>query len=243
MPYSNLPILLVEGDEMLRYSFLEHFQRQGFFGIGAASADEALRILADRSVRMAIIDFDLPGGRGHLLADQLHVTNPQIPIVGHSSETELDAQLSAYSYGIDDLWMKPLPLSLAVAKCRAMLRRTLAETLTAAPLHLGDVTVDLRRQIVMRDHEPVALNEKELGIIRTLAMEEGAPVRRETLLAQVWGFDTRPAVRTVDNYIVSLRRKIERDPSEPQYLITVGGIGYRLNFSTPVRRRNGTTNT
>lgn len=243
MPFRNLPILLVEGDELLRYSFLEHLQRQGFFILGASSAEDAVRILADRSVRMAIIDFDLPGGRGHLLADQLHVTNPQIPIIGHSSETDLDAQLSAYSYGIDELWMKPQPLSLAIAKCRAMLRRTLAEALTDSPLQLGDVTVDLRRQIVMRDHEPVALNEKELGIIRTLAMEEGAPVRRETLLAHVWGFDTRPAVRTVDNYIVSLRRKIERDPSEPQYLITVGGIGYRLNFSLPILRRNGTLST
>jgi DNA-binding response OmpR family regulator len=176
MPFRNLPILLVEGDDELRYSFLEHLQRHGFFGIGASSAEDAVRILADRRVRMAIIDFDLPGGRGHLLADQLHVTNPQIPIIGHSSETDLDAQLSAYSYGIDELWMKPQPLSLAIAKCRAMLRRTLAEALTDSPLQLGDVTVDLRRQIVMRDHEPVALNEKELGIIRTLAMEEGAPL-------------------------------------------------------------------
>jgi DNA-binding response OmpR family regulator len=228
MPYRNLPILLVEGDDELRYSFLEHLQRHGFFGIGAASAEDAIKILTNRDIRMAIIDFDLSGGRGHQLADQLHVANPKIPIVGHLSDTDLDAQLAAYSYGIDDLWMKPIPLSLAVGKCRAMLRRTLTETLTDAPLQLGDVIIDLRRQIVMRDQKPLALNEKELGIIRTLAMEHGAPVRRETLMAHVWGFDSRSAVRTVDNYIVSLRRKIERDPSEPQYLLTVGGIGYRL---------------
>lgn len=62
-----------------------------------------------------------------------------------------------------------------------------------------------------------------------LALEDGAPVRRETLLARVWGYESAPVTRTVDNYIVALRRKLEIDPARPRYLVTVGGIGYRLN--------------
>jgi DNA-binding response OmpR family regulator len=93
----------------------------------------------------------------------------------------------------------------------------------------GDVTVDLHTRTVQRGEHVVELNDKEFGILRALLAEKGAPVRRQALLARVWGYESLPVTRTVDNYIVALRRKIEDDPTHPKYVLTVNGIGYRLH--------------
>ena len=120
-------------------------------------------------------------------------------------------------------------MSLALAKAQAMLRKHSALSLSADRIRMGDIEVDFRTRLVHRSGQRIDLSEMEYGILRTLALEDGAPVRRETLLARVWGYESAPVTRTVDNYIVALRRKLEIDPARPRYLVTVGGIGYRLN--------------
>ncbi|MBU3700059.1 MAG: response regulator transcription factor [Candidatus Kapabacteria bacterium] len=230
MPYRDLPILVVGGDARSRHAFLEYFQRNGLFGIEAESCSDAMKIMTRRTVNMAILDWDLPDNDAAHFASFVRSTDPLIPIIGYSEDNKLDKEIEAMSHGIDDFWHTSIPLIMATMKCRAMLRRSMAIALTEAPFQLGGVTIDLRKRLVWRDEMATTLKEKEFGIIRTLALEDGAPVRRETLIARVWGFDAPPATRTVDNYIVSLRRKIEHDPSEPQFLLTVGGIGYRLNL-------------
>ena len=229
MPYRSLPILIVDGDARVRRTFIEHFDEHGLLGIEADTCEEAISIIASRAVNMIIIDWDPQNVDTPQIASYLRSADPLLPIVAHGDEGNLDVQMSAFSCGVDDFWVKPFPLDIATAKCRAMLRRAMAVSLTEAPLQLGETTIDLRKRLVLRNDRPIKLNEKEFGIIRTLALEHGAPVRRETLIARVWGYDALPVTRTVDNYIVSLRRKIENDPSDPRFLLTVGGIGYRLN--------------
>lgn len=228
MPFRNLPILLVDSDDRFRRTIVDYFRHHGFLIIEVASIDEADTIIRERSIDMVILDWNLPGSDGVSFCSRLRSQFPQIPIVIMTDRSDLDAQLEAYMYEVDDYWPKPYPMSLAVAKTRSILRRIKTLSTSDDPFVLGDVTIDLRKRVIIRNGEATLLGDKEYGILRALALEDGAPVRRETLLARVWGFDSLPVSRTIDNYIVALRRKIEEDPSQPQFLLTVGGIGYRL---------------
>lgn len=221
-------ILLVDDDQRYCRSFCEYFKKHGFKVIDAGSAEEAEKIIDTTHIDLAIIDWTLPGTDGVQLCSKLRTLHPEMPLVLLTGRADLDSQLEAYTYGADDYWTKPFPMSLAVAKVHAMLRKHVALTLHADRIRMGDVEVDFRTRTVHRNGQQVDLSEKEYGILRTLALEEGAPVRRETLLARVWGYEEVPVTRTVDNYIVALRRKLENDPARPRYLVTVGGIGYRL---------------
>ena len=229
MPFSSSPIVLVDDDERFRRSFVDYFRRHGLTVLEAGTVEEAESIIAERVVAMAIVDWKLPGTDGITLCTRLRLNYPQLPLILLTARADLDSQLEGFTYGIDDYWPKPYPLSLAAAKARSILRRALVHSTSEDPFMLGNVTIDLRRRVIIRNNNVYAMKDKEYGILRVLAMEDGAPVRRETLLSRVWGYDALPVTRTVDNYIVSLRRKIEEDVRSPRYLLTVGGVGYRLN--------------
>lgn len=225
----SLSILLVDDDERFSRSFMEYFRKHGLKMVEVGSSEEAEKLIAQSHIDLAIIDWKLPGADGVELCSKLRTLYPEMPLVILTGRADLDSQLEGYTYGADDYWTKPFPMSLALAKVQAMLRKHNALTLRSDRIRMGDVEVDFRTRLVYRKGQRVDLSEKEYGILRTLALENGAPVRRETLLTRVWGYDSVPVTRTVDNYIVALRRKLEEDPARPQYLVTVGGIGYRLN--------------
>ena len=228
MEERGLLIMLVDDDERFRRSFCEYFKKHGLKIVDVGSAEEGEKVVDSTHIDLAIIDWKLPGTDGVELCSKLRTTHPEMPLVILTGRADLDSQLEGYTYGADDYWTKPFPMSLALAKSQAMLRKHVALTLRADRIRMGEVEVDFRTRTVHRNGQRVDLSEKEYGILRTLALEDGAPVRRETLLARVWGYDAVPVTRTVDNYIVNLRRKLEDDPARPRYLVTVGGIGYRL---------------
>ncbi|MEN9796142.1 MAG: hypothetical protein RLZZ150_1119 [Bacteroidota bacterium] len=229
MDERGMSIMLVDDDERYRRSFSEYFRKHGLKIVEVGSAEEAEKVVSHSHVDLAIIDWTLPDTDGVQLCSKLRTLYPEMPLVILTGRVDLDSQLEGYTYGADDYWTKPFPMSLALAKAQAMLRKHTALTLRADRIRMGDIEVDFRTRLVHKNGKRVDLSEKEYGILRTLALEDGAPVRRETLLARVWGYDSVPVTRTVDNYIVALRRKLEIDPARPQYLVTVGGIGYRLN--------------
>ncbi|MEY3385495.1 MAG: hypothetical protein RIR53_306 [Bacteroidota bacterium] len=229
MPATILPVLLIENDDRLRRSFLEYFRRHGLSIVEAVDIDDADAVLSNTQVGMAIVDGDLPGADGASSCGRLRSANPMLPIVLMTHRVDLDSQLKGFTYGIDDYWQKPFPLSLAVAKSRALLRRISVQPASHDPFCLGSTLVDMHKRVIVRQGNVIPLKSKEYGILLTLIEAEGGPVRRDALLASVWGYRSTPVTRSVDNYIVSLRQKIEDDPRNPRYLITVGRVGYRLN--------------
>ena len=126
-------------------------------------------------------------------------------------------------YGEEEASMKEL-----IARVRALLRRADREVQAVDTLTFGQVQVDFIQGACMRDGEPLDLNAKELQMLRVLAEHRGEPVSREHFLDVVWDYHAHPTTRTVDNYIASLRKKLEVDPAEPTYILTVRGLGYRL---------------
>ncbi|MBU3740812.1 MAG: response regulator transcription factor [Candidatus Kapabacteria bacterium] len=222
-------LLIIEDDERMRRSYADYFRHHGHRVIEAGSAEEAAEVADISHFDLAIVDWSLPGTDGVAFCTRLRAQRPDVPIVLLTGRADLDSQLEGYTYGVDDYWTKPFPLSLALVKVQALLRRHNHESIPNDRISFGDVVVDLHTRTVQRDGQHIELSDKEFGILRALLAEKGAPVRRQALLARVWGYESLPVTRTVDNYIVALRRKIEDDPAHPKYVLTVNGIGYRLH--------------
>ncbi len=129
--------------------------------------------------------------------------------------------------GADDYVVKPFSLRELLARIHVHLRRSQKENLQS-PVRVGIAEVDFNRHLLIRDGEALEISAKELDLLRFLVAHRGQVVARETLLAQVWGHPQDIITRTVDNFIVRLRKKIEPDPTHPRYLLTVHGSGYKL---------------
>lgn len=224
----NAFVLIVDDDELFRASISDYYRQYDYRVLEGSSGEEALQIVQNGHVDVAIIDWMMPGINGLTLAATLRSLAPNLPIVMLTGRADLDSQLEGFMYGIDDYWVKPFPLSLSIAKVQALLRRRDAESSPDEVFSLGTATIDMRKRSITKDGKVYQLKDKEFGILRVLVSEQGAPVRRQSILARVWGYETLPITRTVDNYIVDLRRKIEDDPRDPKYIVTVSGLGYRL---------------
>jgi DNA-binding response OmpR family regulator len=130
--------------------------------------------------------------------------------------------------GADDYVTKPFSIPELLARVRALLRRANAGTSLPERVSFGDVRVEFERYEAVRGERAVRLSPKEFGVLRLLAAREGEVVSRTDLLHEVWGYDRYPTTRTVDNHMASLRSKLEEDPANPRFLLTVHGVGYKF---------------
>src|SRR5262249_47371870 len=130
--------------------------------------------------------------------------------------------------GADDYVTKPCSIRELLARVRAQLRRAGASDSMPAELRFGDVTVDFRRYEAAKNGEPIPLTRKEFSVLRMLAAKSGEVVRRDDIVSEVWGYDASTSTRTVDNHVLTLRSKLEKNPAEPRHLLTVHGVGYKL---------------
>ena len=139
-------------------------------------------------------------------------------------------RVTGLDMGADDYVAKPFSLPELLARVRSLLRRSSAAAKPALPstIVFNDVVVDFRRFEATKGNVPCKLSRKEFGLLRFLASRPGEAVTREELLDLVWGHDSYPTTRTVDNHVASLRSKLEDLPASPDFLLTVHGVGYKL---------------
>jgi DNA-binding response OmpR family regulator len=147
-----------------------------------------------------------------------------------TAKGQVEDRVTGLDAGADDYLVKPFSTQELLARARALLRRARRQGRTPAKLKLGEVEIDLARQSALRAGKPLHLTAKEFAILRLMAETPGEPVSRERFLDAVWGYTAFPTTRTVDNHLASLRGKIEPDPDSPRWLLTVHGIGYKLEL-------------
>jgi DNA-binding response OmpR family regulator len=220
-------ILLVEDDEHIRASLRLVFEDEGHTVVEAASGEAALRALDRRSPDIVLIDVMLPGIDGFELCRQIRKSS-NLPILMLTALTDSHDVVAGLEAGADDYVTKPaIPKELS-ARVRALLRRARSDDGGPESLAFGDLEVIPDAGIVRRAGEEVALTRTEFRLLCELATNAGRVLSREVLLERVWGYDYFGDGRLVDVHVRRLRTKVEGDPSEPQHIMTVRGLGYRL---------------
>ncbi len=215
---------------MLRGLVAESLTAAGFKVLLAPGPEEGFRRATREHPDLVLLDWKMPGETGDSLCRRLRSHGVRCPIVMLTSLDDPTSQVEVLEDGADDYWVKPVPLRVMVARINAVLRRQARQARLMDIIEGDGLRIDPQRRHVSLHGKHVSLGVKEWGILEHLLLAEGGPVSREQLLTAVWHYDRPPDSRTVDNYVMTLRRKLEADPLSPRYVLTVRGVGYRFDL-------------
>ena len=227
-------VLVVEDDANLAAGVMENLRAEGYEVSLAGDGEQALTWLAAHGCALVILDVMLPGADGLTVCRTLRGRGNTTPVLFLTARGDPADRVRGLEAGGDDYLAKPFHLEEFLLRVRAILRRwdwyrSASATADTAVLRFGGNEVDFR---VFRARawtgESQELTEKEAMILKVLAEHAGQIVSREDLLERVWGYDVFPSTRTVDNFILRLRKRFEKDPANPRHFLTVWGVGYRF---------------
>ena len=226
-------VLLVEDEAHLAEVVGDNLALEGFDVERVADGRRALERARAEPPDLIVLDVMLPGIDGFEVCRTLRAEGCRVPILFLTARVGSDDRVRGLELGGDDYLGKPFELRELILRVHAILRRGSWERSPIERGHvqeIGRATLDLRAYTVTRDGRTETLGVKEALILRYLLERAGEAVSRAEILDRVWGYEAYPTTRTVDNFIVRLRRWIEPDPSDPQHIRTVRGIGYRLTM-------------
>jgi len=196
----------------------------------ASDGEAGLRRAREEKPDLILLDIMMPRLDGFAVCAELRRLAIPIPILMLTAKGQIEDRVVGLDAGADDYLVKPFSTEELLARVRALIRRTHRQGCAPARLKLGPVEIDLARQTARHGPRPLHLTPKEFAMLRLLAETPGVPVSRDRFLDVVWGYTAFPTTRTVDTHIASLRAKIEPDPEVPRWLLTVHGVGYRLDL-------------
>ncbi|HLL69216.1 MAG TPA: response regulator transcription factor [Micromonosporaceae bacterium] len=221
-------ILVAEDDPKQAHLVRLYLEREGHSVLTVADGRAALEQARSRRPDLVVLDVMMPGVDG-LDVCRILRTESKVPILLLTARSTEDDVLLGLDIGADDYVTKPYSPRELTARIRALLRRSgVIAPDGDAPLTVGDLTVDAGRFEVQVGGRPVELTAKEFGILEVLAAAPGRVFTRAQIIERAFGFDQYVLERTVDAHVMNLRRKIESDPTEPRYVQTVYGRGYRM---------------
>ena len=221
-------ILLVEDEPSQLMVLRDYLTDLGYQVLEARSGIEGLNSAKRNLPDLVIADWLMPQMTGVELCEKLRDYGFTGPLVLMTSKNDLESQLGGLQKGADDYWIKPVPLKLIKAKIEALFRRKTTDKFESSDIEIGAAKFDPERAVLQADGKEVELNPKEAGILKLLLLKRGAPVSRDRLLASVWGYENLPNTRTVDNYVMSLRRKLESAAGPKVSIVTKRSVGYLL---------------
>jgi two-component system, OmpR family, alkaline phosphatase synthesis response regulator PhoP len=224
-------LMVVEDEAHLAEVICDNLALEGYSVATESDGARALETIRKDKPALVLLDVMLPGMDGFAICERLRQEKNDVPILFLTAKTANDDRVRGLELGGDDYLGKPFELRELILRVRAILRRTQwyrAATQDGESLTLGEARVDFRTYTATVRGATYELSTKEAMILRALAEQPGVVVPRAEILDRVWGYDAFPTTRTVDNFIVRLRRVLEPDPQNPRYIHTVRGTGYRL---------------
>jgi DNA-binding response OmpR family regulator len=225
-------ILIVEDERAVARGLEYGLASEGFAVLWAATGQRALELARVEDPHLILLDLRLPDVSGFDVCRQLRAEGRKMPILMLTARDEEVDKVLGLELGADDYVVKPFSLRELVSRIRALLRRAygdLAVGLTGERVSFGDVEVDLERLLVHRQGRLVGLTPTEFRLLRHLVAHPGRPFSRDELIEAVWGYDSSVgSARTVDVHIRHLRKKLEEDPANPRWIVTVWGVGYKF---------------
>ncbi|NOX57646.1 MAG: response regulator transcription factor [Planctomycetes bacterium] len=219
-------ILLVEDDERIRLEVLDALQAGGFVVSVAATLKEATD-LVQNGFDLVLLDLGLPDGDGLDLCRSLRASGDDMPIILLTARDAPEQRVRGLDVGADDYVVKPFHMPELVARIRGLLRRSGSKTATGL-LRADTLWLDPQARTVGRDDQRLDLKPREFDLLQFMMTNPGRAWTRDQLIERVWGKSFDGDARTVDLHIARLRSKIETDPSDPRYVETVWGVGYRF---------------
>jgi two-component system alkaline phosphatase synthesis response regulator PhoP len=227
-------VLVVEDDPHLAAGVMENLRAEGYEVAAVGDGRAALEWLRTGSCALIVLDVMLPGLDGLTVCRTLRDEGNNTPVLFLTARGDPADRVRGLEAGGDDYLAKPFHLKEFLLRVRAILKRwdwyrSASATAATAVLRFGGNEVDFRAfRARAWNGEAQELTEKEAMILKVLAEHGGEIVSREDLLERVWGYDVFPSTRTVDNFILRLRKRFERDPANPRHFLTVWGVGYRF---------------
>lgn len=226
-------ILVVEDEANVGRTLTERLTGEGFRVTWAKTSAEGLAADAEERADLALLDVGLPDESGFELAAALRRRHPQTAIVFVTAFGTPEDRVRGLELGAEDYIVKPFHFKELLLRIQNALRRarllSKAETRFDRPLRVGRARVDLKRMEVRSDDRTQTLTHKECAVLTLLLEKQGAVLARDEILDRAWAPDEFPTPRTVDNFIVRLRRLIEPDPAEPRVIRSIRGVGYQLD--------------
>ena len=222
-------ILYVEDEKALRMTVGDRLRNEGYNVDFAADGDDGLRKATGLPFDLIILDLMLPGRDGFSVCEEIRKAGLITPILMLTARGQTKDKVKGLKTGADDYVTKPFHMQELMARVEALLRRIPASPESHGGVdQFGSVRIDRKGTSVTRDGEPINLSAREFQLLKYFVDHPGTTLSREELLTQVWGYSASTFTRTVDVHIASLRQKLEADPRQPRYIVTVQRLGYKF---------------
>lgn len=221
-------IIIIEDDRAILRGLKDNLEYESYEVLTATDGEQGYRLIKEQSPDLIVLDLMIPKMDGYELCRKVRsegVTTPILMLTARSQEMD---RVHGLDIGADDYVTKPFSVPELLARIRAILRRAQLPTDLPGNLSFDDVVVDFTCFEARKGRQALKLSRKEFGVLRLLASRAGQVISRNEMLDEVWGHESFPTTRTVDNHIASLRSKLEDDPANPRHLITIHGVGYKL---------------
>jgi DNA-binding response OmpR family regulator len=221
-------ILIIEDDLAILKAVEANLVGEGYEVETAMDGMTGLERASDPSQDLILLDLMLPKLPGEEICRRLRQNGITTPILFLTAKNEEEHRIAGFELGADDYVAKPFSIRELLGRIQAILRRAAGQKHLLAHYHFADVALDFVKMEVRKGDQSVVLTTREFAILRLMVSNKGVVISRDRLLNEVWGYDAYPSTRTVDNQIVKLRQKLEDDPENPRFILTVRGTGYKF---------------
>jgi len=221
-------ILVVDDEPHIVLGLKDALEFEGFRVVTAATGGEAVEVHRRERPDAVLLDLMLPDQNGYQVCQQIRLLDTAVPVIMLTAKSQESDKIRGLDSGADDYVTKPFSVGELAARIRALFRRT-GRPSDVTVVTVGDVSINLATHVLSTAKgAQETLSFYEVELIRLLHERKGQPVAREEILKRIWGLDSNPANRTIDNFVVKLRKKVEKKPNQPVHILTVYGYGYKL---------------
>jgi DNA-binding response OmpR family regulator len=221
-------ILSIEDDPAISAGLKEFFEAEGYSIMTESDGKKGFESALSKKPELIILDVMLPSMSGYEICRDLRMKNVNTPVIMLTAKGEEADKILGLELGADDYMTKPFSVRELLARVKAILRRMESVKKDTDEYVFGDVKLEFSKMAASKGKNKIDLSLKEFEVLRFFIKHEGEVVTRNMLLDEVWGYDVYPSTRTVDNYILMIRKKIETNPSVPEHLLTIHSAGYRF---------------
>jgi DNA-binding response OmpR family regulator len=222
-------ILVIEDEKEMVRGLKDILEFEGYEVMTAELGREGLQIIGRKEPDCVILDLMLPDISGYEVCEQIRQKKCNTPILMLTAKAQEYDKIRGFKVGADDYLTKPFSVGELLARVMALLRRHGQYAQDVDLVQVGSNLVDVQHFIVRRGKKEYSLSHYEVELLKLLYAHANQPVTRDEILNKVWGTEKFPTNRTVDNFIVKLRKKIEDDYRNPRHILTIYGIGYKLS--------------